>query len=89
VLAPRRRAATAGEAARAANPFDRLTGREMQVCTLLLAGRRAPQIGREMFIAAKTVHTFRYRIFGKLGVRGDIELAKLAASHGLIGGQPT
>jgi len=88
VLAPRRRAATAGEAARAANPFDRLTGREMQVCTLLLAGRRAPQIGREMFIAAKTVHTFRYRIFGKLGVRGDIELAKLAASHGLIGGQP-
>jgi len=63
VLAPRRRLRPPARR-QGQRILRRLTGREMQVCTLLLAGRRAPQIGREMFIAAKTVHTFRYRIFG-------------------------
>jgi two-component system invasion response regulator UvrY len=67
------------------NPFDALTSREMQVTSLLLAGQRAPQIARKLFITPKTVHTYRYRIFEKLGVAGDIELTKLATSHGLIG----
>lgn len=67
------------------NPFDALTSREMQVTSLLLAGQRAPQIARRLFITPKTVHTYRYRIFEKLGVAGDIELTKLATSHGLIG----
>jgi two-component system invasion response regulator UvrY len=67
------------------NPFDALTSREMQVTSLLLEGQRAPQIARRLFITPKTVHTYRYRIFEKLGVAGDIELTKLATSHGLIG----
>lgn len=87
VLAHRRRARETACEARAANPFDALTGREMQVCTLLLAGHRPAHVAREMFITPKTVHTFRYRIFEKLGVRSDIELARLAASHGLLGAQ--
>jgi two-component system, NarL family, invasion response regulator UvrY len=87
VLAPCRCASAAAGDAPAANPFDVLTGREMQVCSLLLAGHRPAQIARELFITPKTVHTFRYRIFEKLGIRSDIELAKLAASHGLLGAQ--
>lgn len=67
------------------NPFHVLTGREFQVTSLMLAGLRAGEIAARLFIAPKTVHTFRYRIFEKLGITGDIELAKLAAIHGLIG----
>jgi len=85
VVAARRARPGAPGADDASSPFDVLTGREMQVCTLLLAGHRPAQIAHEMFISAKTVHTFRYRIFDKLGVGCDIELAKLAASHGLLG----
>ena len=70
------------------NPFDNLTGREMQVCSLMLAGQRAGDIAERLFITTKTVHTFRYRIYEKLGVNGDMELAKLATSHGLIGINP-
>lgn len=67
------------------NPFDLLTGREMQVCTLMLDGQKPTDIATRLFITAKTVHTFRYRIYEKLGVTGDVELTRLAASHGLIG----
>lgn len=69
-----------------ANPFDQLTGREMQVCTLLLAGARPADIATRLFISVKTVHTFRYRILEKLRVATDIELARLAAQHGLMSG---
>ncbi len=84
VLAPRRALSPAAGMVHRSNPFDVLTGREMQVCMLLLAGRRPCQIALELSNSVKTVHTLRYRIIDKLGVSGDIELAKLAASHGLI-----
>lgn len=85
VLSPRRVATPpASPGARPANPFDQLSGREMQVCMRLLAGRRPCQIALELSNSVKTVYTLRYRILDKLGVGCDIELAKLAASHGLI-----
>jgi DNA-binding CsgD family transcriptional regulator len=74
--------------ARSANPFDALTGREMQICSLMLTGQRPADIAARLFITAKTVHTFRYRIYEKLGIKGDLELARLATSHGLIGINP-
>ncbi|MBK6286888.1 MAG: response regulator [Gammaproteobacteria bacterium] len=80
--------ATAQVDAGTANPFDLLTGREMQVCALMLTGEKAVQIARELFITTKTVHTFRYRIFEKLGVNGEVGLTRLAACHGVIGAQP-
>jgi two-component system invasion response regulator UvrY len=67
------------------NPFDQLTGREMQVFLLLLAGARPADIATRLFISVKTVHTFRYRILEKLRVATDIELARLATQHGLMG----
>lgn len=67
------------------NPFHGLSSREMQVCHLQLAGMKAQDIASRLFITPKTVHTFRYRIFEKLGIGSDIELVRLAAAHGLIG----
>ena len=74
-----------GEPQPSSNPFDALTSREMQVFSLIIAGQRAPQIAHGLFITTKTVHTYRYRIFEKLGVANDVELARLASSHGLLG----
>ena len=71
-----------------ANPFDALTGREMQVCLLLLGGARPLDVATRLFISVKTVHTLRYRMLARLGVSTDIELARLAARHGLIGAVP-
>jgi two-component system invasion response regulator UvrY len=56
------------------------------VCMLLLSGARPADVAQRLFISVKTVHTFRYRILEKLRVSTDIELARLAAQHGLIGG---
>jgi len=70
------------------SPFDALTSREMQVCSMLLAGERATTIAARLFITPKTVHTYRYRIFERLGVTGDVELTKLAAVYGLVGTRP-
>lgn len=67
------------------NPFDVLSAREMQVFMLLMAGHRPARVAKEMFIAPKTVHSFRYRIFEKLGISSDIELTKLAVMHGIAG----
>lgn len=87
VAAPARGRATAGAVPMVAlpNPFDALTSREMQIAVMLVEGRRAPEIARMLHIEPKTVHTYRYRIFEKLNVTGDVELTRRAAQHGLIG----
>jgi two-component system invasion response regulator UvrY len=41
-------------------------------------------IGDKLFLSPKTVNSYRYRIFEKLGIDGDVELTHLAVRHGLI-----
>jgi len=65
------------------SPFDTLTPREMQVACMVVAGLKAADIAATLFVTAKTVHSFRYRIFAKLGVNGDVELSQLAARCGV------
>jgi len=36
-------------------------------------------------LSAKTVNTYRYRIFEKLGINSDVELTHLAYNHGMKG----
>lgn len=71
------------------SPFDTLTSRETQILSLQLAGEKVGDIARRLHITPKTVHTYRYRIFERLGVNSDVELTKLAAAWGLVGLQPT
>ena len=37
-----------------------------------------------MGIEAKTVNSYRYRIFDKLAIKSDVELVKEAMRHGLL-----
>ena len=41
-------------------------------------------ISVKLCVSAKTVNSYRYRIFEKLNVDSDVELTRLAIRHGLL-----
>jgi two-component system invasion response regulator UvrY len=61
-----------------------LSDREVQVTQMIGRGIRVAEIAKHLNISSKTVNTFRYRIFAKIGVSGDVELAHVAIQTGLI-----
>lgn len=66
------------------DPFKHLSEREMQIMMMLTRGAKVPDIAVQLNISAKTVNTYRYRMFEKLGVTGDVELTHLALRHKII-----
>lgn len=66
------------------SPFDQLSERELEVATMIAKGERTPNISDRLSLSPKTINTYRYRIFDKLGVKGDVELTHLMIRHGLI-----
>jgi two-component system invasion response regulator UvrY len=66
-------------------PHEQLSDREFEVMRRLGSGLTVSQIASELFISAKTVSTYRARIFEKMAVASNAELVKYAAQHGLIG----
>ncbi|MCW8108084.1 UvrY/SirA/GacA family response regulator transcription factor [Alteromonas ponticola] len=66
------------------NPFDGLSTRELNIALRLTRGQKVPEIAVELSINSKTVNTYRYRMFEKLGVSTDVELTHLALRHKLI-----
>ena len=71
-----------------ASPFDTLTHREMQVLMMVVGGMRIQEIADQLCISSKTVNTYRYRLFEKLGVRGEVEMTKLALRCGIVEDAP-
>ncbi|MDV6315165.1 LuxR C-terminal-related transcriptional regulator [Idiomarina sp. HP20-50] len=63
---------------------DMLSERELQVAQMLSRGIRVREIARHLCISSKTINTFRYRIFSKLGIDGDVQLSHLAIQSGLV-----
>ncbi|MEX2469955.1 MAG: response regulator [Pseudohongiellaceae bacterium] len=63
--------------------FDKLSRREMQIAQMLTDGKKVSQISGYLSLSPKTVYSYRYRIFEKLGIRSDVELTILAVRHGL------
>lgn len=66
------------------NPFESLSDRELEITMMLTRGTRVPEIASNLNISAKTVNTYRYRMFDKLKVSSDVELTHLALRHKLI-----
>lgn len=66
------------------SPFEGLTSRELQVASLLARGEKPQGIAEKLCLGLKTVHTYRYRIFEKVGVNTDVKLTHKAILHGLI-----
>lgn len=63
--------------------FDKLSRRELQIGQMLTDGKKVSQISTYLDLSPKTVYSYRYRIFEKLGIRSDVELTILAVRHGL------
>ncbi|MEO5961137.1 MAG: response regulator transcription factor [Opitutaceae bacterium] len=63
---------------------DALSDRELQVFKLTIAGKSLKEIAAELVLSAKTISTFRARIFQKLAVKNDVELTRYAQEHGFL-----
>ena len=67
------------------SPFDLLSQREVQVLMMVAQGQGVHDISERLCLSSKTVSTYRYRLFEKLGVENDVELTRLAIRHGIVG----
>jgi two-component system invasion response regulator UvrY len=65
------------------SPFHELSERELQVMLMTLDGRKTQEISDSLCLSPKTISTYRHRLFNKLGIHTDVELARLAMRHGL------
>jgi DNA-binding NarL/FixJ family response regulator len=66
------------------SPFDQLSERELQTAIMISNGMKATDIAKSFCISSKTVNSYRYRIFQKLDIDTDVELALLAVKHKLL-----
>lgn len=66
------------------SPFDLLSEREIQIALMIANCQRVQSISDNLCLSPKTVNTYRYRIFEKLSIDSDVELALLAVRHGMV-----
>lgn len=66
------------------SPFDQLSQRETQVMIMVTKGYSTQEISDRLHLSPKTVSTYRYRLFEKLGVSNDVELTRMAMRYGLL-----
>ncbi|HEB98622.1 MAG TPA: two-component system response regulator UvrY [Thiotrichales bacterium] len=66
------------------SPFEKLSQREMQVMLMVTKGHSIREISDRLCLSPKTVSTYRYRLYDKLGVSNDVELTHLAMRYGII-----
>ncbi|MDH3949214.1 MAG: UvrY/SirA/GacA family response regulator transcription factor [Gammaproteobacteria bacterium] len=66
------------------SPFDSLSERELQVLLMMMDGQSIGVISQQLCLSPKTVSTYRARLYSKLGVQNDIELARLALQYGVV-----
>lgn len=69
------------------SPFLKLSNRELQIMYMFVRAMDIHDISARLFLSPKTVSTYRYRIFSKLGVRGDVELTHLAMRYEMLEGE--
>jgi DNA-binding CsgD family transcriptional regulator len=67
---------------------DALTAREREILALVAEGRSNGEIGKQLFISAKTVSVHVSNILGKLGASGRTEAAAIARRRGLLDQDP-
>lgn len=66
------------------SPFDSLSERELQIMLMITKGQKVVDISEQLNLSPKTVNSYRYRMFSKLNISGDVELTHLAIRHGLF-----
>ena len=66
------------------SPFKSLSERELQITEMSAKGLKAGDIADKLNLSPKTVNSYRYRIFDKLNLKGDVELTRLAIRCGIV-----
>lgn len=66
------------------SPFDLLSERELQIAMMIVNCQKVQEISDKLFLSPKTVNSYRYRVFDKLGINSDVELTLLAIRHGMV-----
>lgn len=66
------------------SPLAMLSRRELQIAQMIGSGHRANEVAAVLNISPKTINTYKYRIYDKLGVGNDVELALATVKYGLI-----
>lgn len=66
------------------NPLHELSDRELQIMMMITKGEKVQDISERLSLSPKTVNSYRYRLFDKLGIGGDVELTHLAIRHGIL-----
>lgn len=65
-------------------PHETLSDREFQVMRLIAGGKKSSEIASELAVTMSTVNTYRMRIYEKMNLKSNVELARYAIEHGLI-----
>ena len=68
------------------NPFQQLSVREMQIMLMVVNCQKVKEISSNLHLSPKTVNSYRYRIFEKLKIGSDVELALMAVRYGVVNG---
>ena len=66
------------------SPFELLSERELQTAIMIANGSKVQEIADAFCVSPKTVNSYRYRIFDKLNINSDVELALLAVKHKML-----
>ncbi len=66
------------------SPLESLSSRELEVALMLARGLAVNEIAKRLHLSAKTVSTYKQRLFEKLGVQHTIALAHVLTTHGLL-----
>ena len=72
----------------ASNPFDMLSARECEVCTLKSEGLSREKIAIQLGISLRTVNIYQHRAYTKLQIATDIQLFRLAVKHQFVQLEP-
>ncbi|MCV9880600.1 UvrY/SirA/GacA family response regulator transcription factor [Brenneria izbisi] len=65
-------------------PLACLSERELQIMLMITKGQKVTEISDQLNLSPKTVNSYRYRMFSKLNISGDVELTHLAIRYGLF-----
>ena len=65
-------------------PHEQLSNRELEIMFMLAEGKKVKDIANELVLSISTVFTYRVRIFEKLKIKSNVELAHYAMTNMLI-----
>jgi DNA-binding CsgD family transcriptional regulator len=65
-----------------------LTESEFAVVSLVAQGATNREVAERLYLSPYTVNSHLRHVFGKLGIRSRVELARLAAGRGGVSRQP-